>query len=42
MRILVKTDDRSVAVPAVREVVEELGSEGALRGVVLSVDVDPQ
>ena len=42
MRIMVKTGSRSSTVAAVREVVEELGSEGSLRGVVLSVDVDPQ
>ena len=42
MRILVKTGDRSGTVGAVREAVEGLGAEGLLRGVVLSVDVDPQ
>ena len=42
MRILVKTADRTGTVAAVREAVEGLGSEGLLRGVVLSVDVDPQ
>jgi len=42
MRILVKTGDRTGTVIAVREVVESLGEQGLLRGVVLSVDVDPQ
>lgn len=42
MRILIKTGDRTGTVVAIREVVESLGSEGRLRGVVLSVDVDPQ
>ena len=42
MRILIKTGDRAGTVVAIREVVESLGSEGRLRGVVLSVDVDPQ
>ena len=42
MRILVKTSDRGGTVLAVREAVEGLGAEGLLRGVVLSIDVDPQ
>ena len=42
MRILVKTSARSESVAAVGETVERLGSEGLLRGIVLSVDVDPQ
>ncbi len=41
-QILVKAADRSAAVAAVREAVESAARLRALRGVALSVDVDPQ
>jgi primosomal protein N' (replication factor Y) len=41
-RILLKAADRAATVVAVREVVERLASERALKGVALGVDVDPQ
>jgi primosomal protein N' (replication factor Y) len=41
-RLLVKSTDRDAAVVAVREAVERLASESALREVAIGVDVDPQ
>jgi primosomal protein N' (replication factor Y) len=41
-RILLKAGDRAGTVAAVREVVDRLASERALKGVALGVDVDPQ
>jgi primosomal protein N' (replication factor Y) len=41
-RLLAKADDREGAVAAVRETVERLASDRALRDVALSVDVEPQ
>jgi primosomal protein N' (replication factor Y) len=40
--LLLKATDRGATVGAVREAVERAGSGRALRGVALSVDVDPQ
>ena len=41
-RLLLKTAHREAAVGTVREAVEKLASERALRGVAVGVDVDPQ
>jgi primosomal protein N' (replication factor Y) (superfamily II helicase) len=41
-RILLKAADRAGTVAAVREVVDRLAAERALKGVALGVDVDPQ
>ena len=41
-RLLLKAERRDETVTAVRSAVERLGSERALRGVALGVDVDPQ
>jgi primosomal protein N' (replication factor Y) (superfamily II helicase) len=41
-RLLTKTDEREATVAAVREAVERLAADRALRGVAISVDVDPQ
>jgi primosomal protein N' (replication factor Y) len=41
-RLLLKAADRAETVVAVREAVDALSAERALRGVALSVDVDPQ
>jgi primosomal protein N' len=41
-RILLKAADRAATVAAVREVVDRLAAERALKGVALGVDVDPQ
>ena len=41
-RLLLKSERREETVAAVRGVVERLGTERALRGVALGVDVDPQ
>ena len=41
-RILLKAGDRAATVAAVREVVERLAAERALKDVALGVDVDPQ
>jgi len=41
-RILLKAADREGTVAAVREVVERLAADRALKGVALGVDVDPQ
>jgi primosomal protein N' (replication factor Y) (superfamily II helicase) len=41
-RLMIKAVDREGAVAAVRETVEGLASDRALRNVALSVDVDPQ
>jgi primosomal protein N' (replication factor Y) (superfamily II helicase) len=41
-RLLLKAAERAETVTAVREAVERLGSERALRGVAVGVDVDPQ
>ncbi len=41
-RLLLKAADRAETVTAVREAVERLGAERALRGVAVGVDVDPQ
>ena len=41
-QVLVKAPDRGAAVAAVREAVEAAASARALRGVQVSVDVDPQ
>ncbi|HSJ17512.1 MAG TPA: primosomal protein N' [Solirubrobacterales bacterium] len=41
-QLLLKTEERSAAVEAVREAVEAAAAGRALRGTALSVDVDPQ
>ncbi|HEX9966606.1 MAG TPA: primosomal protein N' [Solirubrobacterales bacterium] len=41
-RLLMKTDEREATVTVVRDAVERLASDRAVRGVALSVDVDPQ
>jgi primosomal protein N' (replication factor Y) (superfamily II helicase) len=41
-RLLLKSSRRGETVNAVREVVEQLAAERALRGVSVGVDVDPQ
>jgi primosomal protein N' (replication factor Y) (superfamily II helicase) len=41
-RLLLKASLRTEAISAVRGVVERLSAEGALRGLALGVDVDPQ
>jgi primosomal protein N' (replication factor Y) len=41
-QLLLKAPERDPAVSAVRETVEDLASSRALRGVAISVDVDPQ
>ncbi|MFN8161446.1 MAG: primosomal protein N' [Solirubrobacterales bacterium] len=41
-RLLVKSGRRAEAAAAVRDTVERLSGRGALRGVALGVDVDPQ
>jgi primosomal protein N' (replication factor Y) len=41
-RLLLKAQARAETVAAVREAVERLGAERALRGVAIGVDVDPQ
>lgn len=41
-RLFLKTADRAETVIAVREAVERLAAERALRGVAVGVDVDPQ
>ena len=41
-RLLVKSPSRAAAVAAVAEAVERIGAERGLRGVALSVDVEPQ
>jgi len=41
-QLLLKSSDRGAGVGAAREAVEELASARLLRGVALSVDVDPQ
>jgi primosomal protein N' (replication factor Y) len=41
-RLLVKADDREGAVASVRDTVERLASDRALRDIALSVDVEPQ
>jgi primosomal protein N' (replication factor Y) len=41
-RLLLKAADRAATVAAVREAVDRLASERALKGVALGVDVDPQ
>ena len=41
-RLLLKASERERTIAAVRRSVEGLGSERALRGVAVSVDVDPQ
>lgn len=41
-RLLTKADDREGAVAAIRDAVERLSADRALRKIALSVDVDPQ
>jgi primosomal protein N' (replication factor Y) len=41
-RLLMKTDRREETIVAVREAVEHLAADRGLRGVAISVDVDPQ
>jgi primosomal protein N' (replication factor Y) len=41
-QLLLKAEDRAVAVAAAREAVEGLAAGGRLRGAAVSVDVDPQ
>jgi primosomal protein N' len=41
-RLLTKAEDREGTVTAVRDAVEALAAERALRDVAIGVDVDPQ
>jgi primosomal protein N' (replication factor Y) len=41
-RLLTKSDDRDATVAAIREAVERLAADRALREVAIGVDVDPQ
>ena len=41
-RFLIKATDREATVAAVRDAVERLAADRALRDVAISVDVDPQ
>jgi primosomal protein N' (replication factor Y) len=41
-RLLTKADDRSATIAAVRDAVERLAADRALRDVAIGVDVDPQ